>query len=188
MRSLALAAVLLAAATTAGIAQAAPTKPDAQAPAPPPIPPKVFLDEGYSQPDITPGMCENVGPKETKCVIPGMTAGDYLILASGASTATAAGAVQAIDIRLGNAVCNKAQSKNTGEGSKPWLTGTSQTIRAACAIKILSDRELTIITTYADDHATADPKGPRLSLRRLPWSPVMSAEPAGADTEQPKAE
>jgi len=186
MRSLAFATVLLAA-VTAGFAQAAPAKPDAPAPAPLPLgPPKVFVDEGYAQPDITPGMCANISPKETRCVIPGMTAGDYLILATGASTATAAGAVQAIDIRIGNTPCNQAQSKNTGEGAKPWLVGASQTIRVACAVKILSDREIAVRTTYADDHATADPKGPRLSLRRLPWSPVISAEAAGADTEQPK--
>ena len=186
MRTLAFAALLLAA---AGLAHAAPTKPGAEAPtAPPPGPPKVFVDEGYAQPDITPGMCSNISPKETRCVIPGMTAGDYLILASGASTATAAGAVQGIGIQLGNTPCNQAKSKNTGEGSKPWLIGTSQTIRVLCEVKVLSDRELVVHAIYADDHATADAKGPNLSLRRLPWVPFIWAQPAGRDLEQPKGE
>jgi hypothetical protein len=153
---------------------------------PPPSLPKIFQAAGYSQPDITPGLCQNLSPTKTQCTIPQMTAGDYLIQASGTSTAASDGAVQAIDIRLGNAECNRGQSKNTGEGSKPWTSGP-QTIRIACVIQVVSDDALTITTNYTDEKATKDPRGPTLSLRRLPWNPYLSAAGAGGATDQPKA-
>jgi hypothetical protein len=181
MRSyfLAVAAVLAG----AGVAPAQPTT----APAgPTPMPPKLYLQAGYSQPDITPGMCQNVSPKETRCTVPGMTAGAYLIVAQGTSTAQGDGAVQAIDIRVGNpgAPCMQAQSKNTGDGSKPWASGP-QTIKVSCIVRLLTDTPVVIRTTYADQKAVSDPKGPSLSMRRLPWSPVVDAAAGAGGTEQP---
>jgi len=115
-----------------------------------------------------------------------MTVGRYLIQASGTSTATGEGAVQAINILLGAAPCTQAQSKNTGEGTKPWTSGP-QTIQVNCVVQVITDDALTITTSYDDQKATKDPKGPTLSVRRIPWSPYLVAGAAGGGTEQPKA-
>ena len=137
--------------------------------------PRLFQAAGYSQPDITPGLCEIVGPKETRCVIPEMTAGRYVIVAAGTSTATGEGAAQAIDIRLDNGgeeqVCAKAVTPKT---AKPWTEGAS-TIRVACVVQIISDDKIIVRATYADSHATTVQKGPTLQFQRVHWSPVWSA-------------
>ena len=112
MRSYITAAVLALATAFAAGAQAAP----GDAPAPVPLP-RLLVAAGYAQHEITPGLCRNVSPKETDCVIPQMTAGSYLIQASGTSTATGDGAVQALNILLGNAPCTQGRSKNTGPDS-----------------------------------------------------------------------
>jgi len=179
-------ALVTATALTLLFAGAAYAQP-ASAPAAPvgPSLPRIFQAAGYSQPDITPGLCHNVSPKETQCVIPQMTVGRYLIQASGTSTATSDGAIQAINILLSGAPCTQAQSKNTGEGTKPWTSGP-QTIRVNCVVQVITDDTLTITTNYDDQKATKDPKGPTLSLRRLPWSPYLAAVAAGGGTEQPK--
>src|SRR5580698_6164228 len=117
MRSLAFATAALIASAAAIAAQAAPTKPhtDAAAPAapvaptPPPTPPKVFLDEGYAQPDITPGYCKNLDPGRTACTIPAMTAGSYYVEAMGTSTATADGAAQQLTIAAGDQNCTSTR-------------------------------------------------------------------------------
>jgi len=149
------------------------------------LPPKVFVDAGYAHPDITPGMCENVSVKETRCTIPAMTFGNYMIRASATSTAAGEGAVQAINIMLGGVTCNQAQSKNSGQGSKSWTSGP-QTIHVGCAVQILTDHPIVVRTTYDDKNATADPNGPSLSLRRLPWPGILQALAAGAEADQPK--
>jgi hypothetical protein len=182
-----LAALALLATPTVVTAQPSRPAPPAPPQAISTIPPKVFLDAGYSHPDITPGMCQTLSVKEARCTIPGMTAGPYFIQASGTSTASGEGAVQAINILLGAATCNQAQSKNSGEGSKPWTSGP-QTIRVACAVEILTDEPIVVRATYADKAATADPKGPSLSLRRMPWPGILQAAPAGAEADQPKAD
>jgi hypothetical protein len=184
MRTLVTAAALaLAAAAGAAYAQGAPSD-AAGAPQPQPLP-RVFVAAGYAQHDITPGLCRNISPQETQCVIPQMTAGTYLIQASGTSTATGDGAVQALNILLGNAPCTQGRSNNTGKDSKPWTSGP-QTIRLGCVVQILTDNTLTIRTTYDDAHATKDPKGPTLSIRALGWNPYLQAVAAGGATEQPK--
>jgi hypothetical protein len=182
MRILATAAALSL--LTAGAVHAQPAR--AAESGPPPAPPKVFQAAGYSQPDITPGLCQNLSPTKTQCTIPQMTAGRYLIQASGTSTASSDGAVQAINIKLGQATCAQAQSKNTGEGTKPWTSGP-QTIRLACVIQVISDDALPVQVNYEDQKAIKDPKGPTLSFRRLPWDPYLAAVSAGGATEQPKA-
>src|SRR6184192_3468456 len=92
--------LILAAASLIGGAAAA-------QPAPPSVP-RAFSD--YSQPDVTPGLCRNVSPTQTQCVIPAMTAGRYLIEGAGTSTATAADAQQAVQIVVGDTACGKATS------------------------------------------------------------------------------
>ena len=179
-----LAAAVFALAAAATQAQGAPS---AAAETAPPTPlPRLLVAAGYAQHDITPGLCRNINPKETQCVIPQMTAGSYLIQASGTSTANGEGAVQAINILLGNAPCTQGRSKNTGPNSKPWTSGP-QTIRLGCVVQVLTDDTLTIRTTYDSAHATPDPKGPTLSIRALGWNPYLGASPAGGATEQPKS-
>jgi hypothetical protein len=162
---------------------------DPAPPGPPPAPPHVFLAAGYSQPDITPGLCETRGPKETRCVIPEMTAGRYVIVASGSSTATEEGAAQAIDIRLVSGgeeqICARAQT-NTAKGGKPWSAG-ARTIRVACIVQIISDDKLVVRATYADSHATPDGKGPVLAFRKVAWSPIWNAVAAPVQVAAPPA-
>ena len=186
MRTFAFAAAIALVGAIAADAQPARPRAASPAAAAPATPlPKVLADAGYSHPDITAGFCTHVGPTETRCTIPAMTAGVYLIEASGSSAASGAGAVQAIDIRIGNAVCAQAQSKNTGEGTKPWTSGT-QTIRVACAVNFLTDDQMVIRATYADSHATTNPGTPSLSFQRLAWPGVLNAQPAGREVDQPK--
>lgn len=148
-----------------------------EAPGPAPALPRLFQAAGYSQPDITPGLCEIVGPKETRCVIPEMTAGRYVIVAAGTSTATGEGAAQAIDIRLDGGgeeqVCAKAVTQ-TPKTAKPWTEG-ARTIRVACVVQIISDDKVVVRATYADSHATTEQKGPTLAFQRVRWSPIWSA-------------
>ena len=175
----------------AGAADAQPARPRASAPAasattPVATPlPKLLAEAGYLHPDITAASCSRVSAKEVRCGIPAMTAGPYLIEASGTSTATGEGAVQAIDIRVGNAICEQARSKNTGEGSKPWTSG-AQTIRVVCVVNFLTDEPMVVRATYDDTHATTSAGTPTLSFRRLPWAGMLSAAPMGRGIDQPK--
>ena len=131
--------------------------------------PKAFQD--YSQPDITPGLCKNVNPKETDCVIPQMTAGRYLIEVSGTSTATAADAQQGIQIQIGGVICGAGTAHNT----RPLPTTGPSTIKLDCETIILTDKTLTVRAVYDDLKATKDPKGPTLSIRRLPWEGLLDS-------------
>jgi hypothetical protein len=158
-------------------AESKPTSGTRAAAGPPVAPPRLFQAAGYAQPDITPGLCQTVSPQEVRCTIPQMTAGRYQIIASGASTATGADAVQAIDIRLDTGgeefVCAKGQSQTPKDG-KPWSEG-AQTIRIGCIAQIVADNGMTVRATYADAHAKADPRGPLLVFRKMPWNPIVEA-------------
>jgi hypothetical protein len=131
--------------------------------------PKAFQD--YAQPDITPGLCKNVSVKETDCVIPQMTAGRYLIEVSGTSTATAADAQQGIQIQVGGTICGAGTAHNT----RPLSTTGPTTIKLDCEAIILTDKTLTVRAVYDDLKATKDPKGPTLSIRRLPWEGLLNS-------------
>ena len=122
MRLLALATALI---LTGGAAVAQPA---------PPVLPKVFAD--YGQPDITPGLCKTISPAEVQCIIPAMTAGQYLIEAAGTSTAQGADAAQAIQITVGTFLCG------SGQNPAPW-TG-ARTLRLDCSVAILTDKTLTV--------------------------------------------
>jgi len=172
MRSLAFAAALLIASAVAAAAQTSPTKPGSPPEGPPPSPPKVFLAEGYSQPDITPGFCKNIDASRTACTIPGMTAGTYFAEAVGTSTATADGAVQQLTIAGG------AQACTTRRGDDPkaaWAVGSARSLRAGCLFTVVTDSPMTIVAVYLDGKATKDAKGPVLSIRRMPWDGALSA-------------
>jgi hypothetical protein len=136
------------------------------------VPPKLFTDAGYAQHDITPGLCRNVSAPITECTIPAMTVGRYLIEVTGTSTAQAADAVQQITVQLGDTGC---QASRRGTTATPWAVGAVQTFRFDCVVTVMTDRPITVRAVYADFHATKDPKGPGLSLRKMPWSGVLSA-------------
>ena len=147
----------------------------ADAPEAPPAPPRVFVAAGYTQPDITPGLCHNVSPQVTECVIPEMTAGRYLIQAGGTSTATTAEAVQQLTIQVGDT--SWAQAQRRGTTASPWRVGTAQTFKMGCVTTLVTDRTLKVTVTYADQNGTKDPKGPTLSIRKLAWSGVLTTAP-----------
>ena len=174
MRSLAFAVVLLIAGVAAAVAQPTPTKPGAAPSAAAPTPPKVFLAEGYSQPDITPGLCKNVDAQRTVCTIPAMTAGTYYAEALGSSTATAEGAAQQITIAAGAQSCT---SRRGQDPKTPWAVGAERSLRGGCLFTVVTDAPMTIIAIYLDDKANKDAKGPLLSVRRMPWAGALSAMP-----------
>src|SRR5579871_5344291 len=109
MRSLAIAAFALLAAGSAPPLFAAPP---AAAAAPVATPPKVFLAEGYTQPDIGPSACRNLDAQRTICTIPAMTAGSYYAEALGTSTATVAGAAQQLTIAAGDQSCSATRRED----------------------------------------------------------------------------
>ena len=181
MRIKVIAASLTLLAFNFAAAEAAPTPgEDAAQPAasaPPVGPPRVFQEAGYAQHEITPGLCQVIGPKEAQCEIPAMTAGRYFIVATGTSTATGDGAVQAIQIRLDGAgmqqPCASAQSQTPKDG-KPWTSG-QRTISVGCVVQLISDNRVMVKALYADQHATTSDKGPGLFFQKLAWNPVWTA-------------
>jgi hypothetical protein len=128
--------------------------------------PKAFGD--YLQRDITPGLCKVVSPSEAQCVIPEMTAGQYAIEAAGTSTSQGADARQTLQINVGVVGCA------TGQNTTPWPSG-ARTFRLGCAVILLTDKPLIVRVVYDDVHAIKDPKGPLLSIRRLPWQGVLNS-------------
>ncbi|MDP2259083.1 MAG: hypothetical protein Q8J89_05145 [Caulobacter sp.] len=173
MRTLILAAAIATMGATAPAAQTPTVRPAAApaAPSEPLGPPRAFV--GYTQPDIGAGACRTISAVQTSCVIPAMTAGRYLIEASGVSTANAAGAVQRLGIVVGATSCGTADRRPNAD--HPWPPGTAKTIRLQCEVEILTDRPLTVLAVYADDKATKAVTGPTLVIRRLPWDGVVSA-------------
>jgi hypothetical protein len=178
MRNLILGAVALLA--MAGAAAAQPQ--GAPAPQPPPSPPRVFLAAGYSQPDITPGFCRVVDPGQAQCTIPAMTAGRYLVLATGTSTATAADAAQQIQIAADDQGCTATRG---ADAKQPWAVGAKNTLVAACALTVISDTPVTVVVLYRDMKATKAPAGPQVSIRRVPWVGVFAAQPVQVQVNQP---
>jgi hypothetical protein len=161
MRISALAGALL---LVCGSAAAQPTTP-----AGPPLgPPKAFSE--YGQPDIGAGLCKGVNPTQTRCTIPAMTAGRYVIEVAGTATADAAEASQAIAIFVGGQSCR-------GSNKAPWTVKTPRTFKFDCVVQILSDRPVPVVAIYQDVKATKDPKGPVVTFTRLPWDGVLSAQP-----------
>ncbi|HEY5070780.1 MAG TPA: hypothetical protein VII63_02000 [Caulobacteraceae bacterium] len=150
-------ATALALAAGAALAQGAPT-----------ALPRAFA--GYAQPAIGAAACRMVSAAETQCLVPAMTAGRYLIEASGTSTSQAADARQGLAIEVGAAPCGTARPANPA----PWPSGP-RTFKVDCEVTLLTDRPLTVRAIYADFHAVKDPKGPTLTMRALPWAGVMDA-------------
>ncbi|CAN1536600.1 hypothetical protein MCEMIH16_01606 [Caulobacteraceae bacterium] len=161
---------------TAGLSLLGVAAPSAQtpavAPAAPPAaslgPPRAF--QGYSQPEITASYCRVVNPGQITCTLPAMTAGRYMVVASGTSTATAAGASQKLAVLVGNRNCGVAERKPSPQA--PWAKG-AKTIRLNCEIMVLTDRPLPVTVVYVDDKATRSAAGPTLRLERVPWEGVL---------------
>jgi hypothetical protein len=101
-----------------------------------------------------------------------MTAGRYLVQATATSTANAADAAQQITIQGGDTGC---QAAFRGSPAAPWSVGNAHTFYYDCVMTVITDQALTISANYIDFHATKDPKGPTLSLRKMPWGGVLSA-------------
>jgi hypothetical protein len=159
-------ALALAVSTVAGAAAAQPAPADV---------PKAFSQ--YGQPDITPGLCKTVDASHTQCTIPQGTAGRYLVEATGTSTAQDDGAVAQIAIVVGDVGCGPGATRK-GTKEAPWPAGVAKSLRFDCIVSVLTDRPLLVTAIYGDGHATKDPKGPALSLRKLPWDGVLSAIPS----------
>jgi hypothetical protein len=173
MRTLVI-ATSLTLAFSALAAQAAPTGREDQPATAPPLPPKVFLEAGYSQPDITPGLCKNLNADQTQCVIPAMTAGNYYAEAVGTSTASGDGAAQQLIIVAGDQSC---QATRAATAKAPWTVGEKKSLRAGCVFTVVTDTPLAVTAVYRDAKATKDAAGPQLSLRRAPWAGALLAIP-----------
>ncbi|MDQ0464724.1 hypothetical protein QO010_002508 [Caulobacter ginsengisoli] len=155
-----------------------PTAPAAKPPVAPaavaPVGPPKGLP-GYSQPEITAAYCRNISPTQTSCTLPAMTAGRYVVQATGTSTASGAGAAQALVIQVGDRTCGRADRKPVPPPNA-WTAG-AKTIALNCELVVMADRPLTVSALYADDKAVKDPKGPTLIITRAPWEGVLSVTP-----------
>ena len=178
MRKLLIAAAAILTGAGAGAAIAQPT------PAAAPQPPRVFAAAGYAQPDITPGFCKTIDATQTQCVIPAMTAGRYVVIASGTSTSTAADAAQQIQISAADQACTSTRNP---DAKNPWAIGVKNTLVAACAFTFVTDAPVTVQVIYRDVKATKDPKGPQVSVRRQPWTGVLSATAVQVQVNQAPA-
>ncbi len=163
------------AALVASAAAAASGAAHAQAAAPTPDIPMAGV-VGYGHPAIGPNDCKVINPSQAVCTIPAKTAGSYLVVASGTSTATGAGAAQQITIGGNNWVCAKATTSTT---AGKWTSGP-RTLQAACMIEVLTDQPLPVGVVYADVKADKDPKGPTLKLTAAPWNGIIASTYLGA--------
>jgi hypothetical protein len=159
------AAVLLAAGPASGQPAAV---------APPPVPPRVFQQAGYAEPEIGPAACKIVNAGEAQCAVPAMTAGVYLVQAVGTSTAQAADGVQQLTVVAGDQSCTSTRSPDP---KTPWTVGAKRSLRSGCVFTIVTDAPLAITVVYLDTKATKDPKGLLVSVTREPWSGVLNALP-----------
>jgi hypothetical protein len=167
--------VLKIATTIAGLSLAA-TSVGAQTPAAPANFALPHAYAGYSQPEIT--QCAVAGPLRASCTVPAMTAGRYVIVARASATATGAPATQALSISLGGQACASVKSNP--------FTGAKGVPPLFCQVTFLTDTPLSITADFAVENATPDPAGPRLVIRRAPWSGVVDAR-GGALAPRPAA-
>lgn len=156
-------AIVLAAA-----AGASPAKAQTAAPAavPPATPAWLSGLPGYKHPEVTTSACKLVNSGRRDCVIPGMTAGRYLIRASGASMPVGAAPRQQLTIVVDNRNCAQAFDATV------W-TGKVRTITTTCEITILSDLPTVVSIVYADLQALKAAGGPEVTFQRLRWSGVL---------------
>ena len=151
----------------AGAPAAAQPSAPAQSPTTAPLP-RAFA--GYAQPAIPPSACRAAGAGETRCAIPAMTAGRYVIEASGTATARGAGARQQMEIVVGDQLCG------VGRDLTAWSSG-ARTFTFDCLATILTDKPLEVRAVYVPTNATKDPKGLQVAIRALGWNGVLSTLP-----------
>jgi hypothetical protein len=121
--------------------------------------------DGYTQADVT--QCTTTGDAKRECIVPAMTAGRYLILARDSATSTAADATQTMTISLNGQPCAALKSNPfTGKKSLPAVV---------CQVTFLTDAPITVTAEFTVVHATADPGGPKLVVRRVPWNGIIDA-------------
>ena len=144
------------------------------APRPAPTPPRVFAQAGYSEPPVAPTACHAVNAGETRCELPGMTAGAYLVRATGVSTATAPDAAQQLVIAVGDQSCTSVRRPDP---QAPWAVGAKRAFNAACLFTVVTDAPLTVDVAYVDVKATKDPAGPSVAITPEPWSGAIAALP-----------
>ena len=160
MRTAFVALIALATAAAAASATAQPANPAPDVPMP--------GLTGYDHPKIGEDACKVVNPSLAQCTIPAKSAGQYVAIASGTSTAKGAGAAQRLTIGGQGWQCSPVT--NTAK----WSTG-SRTFTVACMIQVLTDQPLVVAVRYDDNNADKDSKGPTLVLRTVPWTGVLSA-------------
>ncbi|HLI67151.1 MAG TPA: hypothetical protein VKU90_12365 [Caulobacteraceae bacterium] len=148
------------------VAPAVRAQPAAEAAAPPAASftvPRAYA--GYAQPEIT--QCTTTGDSRRECIVPAMTAGRYLIVARDNATSTGADATQQMQISLNGQPCQTIKSQPfTGKKALPAIV---------CEVTFLTDAPITITATFTTEHATADPGGPKLVIRRVPWNGIIDA-------------
>ena len=135
----------------------------------------------YGHPEVTADNCQSKDPGHTTCYIPAKTMGRYLVTVRGKATASSPDAVEAISIGGPGWACGEAQSKK-GE----WTSGERIFI-ARCEVTVLNDTPLQIDAQFAGPGATLDPKGPVVTIRRLPWSGVLETSGLQAGIAAPQA-
>ena len=165
--------LLLLTAAALALSGAAAAQP-AAAPATPPKPPRLFAQAGYGEPAIPASACKVANPAQVSCVIPAMTAGRYFARAAGASTATAADAVQQITIVAGDQHCTSTYAPDP---KTPWAVGAKRTFYAGCVFTIVTDEPMTVTAVYLDSKATKDAAGPTLQVFPQAWTGALDGVP-----------
>jgi hypothetical protein len=120
----------------------------------------------YRHPAIPASACRLVNAGRKDCVIPAMTAGRYLIQATGSSMSMGPKARQQLTIIVANRACAKIANFT------PW-TGTTRGVTATCEVSILSDEPVVISIVYADSQALKVASGPAVIIERGRWNGVL---------------
>jgi hypothetical protein len=134
----------------------------------PDVPLAAFQDYGHPAVD-----CQNKGPNETDCTIPGKTMGRYAISVQGTSTATGPGATQVIGLGGPGWACGRAATQ------KAQWTGP-RTFVAGCVVTVLSDTPLEVVAAFGGANSKLAASGPVVTIRPLPWTGVLSNGPMEA--------
>lgn len=134
--------------------------------------------QDYGHPAVTAANCQNKGPNETVCTIPGKTMGRYAISAQGTSTATGPGATQVIELGGPGWACGRAATQ------KAQWTGP-RTFVAGCVVTVLSDTPLQVVAAFGGANAKLAASGPVVTIRSLPWTGVLSNGPMEAGIKAP---
>ena len=156
------------------------------APAPAPLPDTpvgAFLPD-YTHSDVGADACQSKDPGHVTCTIPAKTMGRYLVTVVGKSTATGPSPTQAMAIGGVGWGCGQAASKKGA-----WTTGGTRTFLAQCVLTVLTDAPCTGPGRFraGADVDARTPAGPVMTVKKIPWSGVLTAEGFQAGVATPKA-